>query len=664
MKHSNGHHHIPFNIAGVLIAIGIIYGDIGTSPLYVFNAILSPGKLEDQHVITSQLILGALSCVFWTLTLQTTLKYVILTLRADNNGEGGIFSLYALIKRRTKYMLLPAIIGGSALLADGIITPPISVASAVEGLEARIPNLPTVQIVIVILSLLFIIQQFGTRAVGKSFAPVMVLWFCMLAVLGISQIITFPEVFKAFNPYYAYDLLSHYPKGYLLLGGVFLCTTGAEALYSDLGHCGRKNIRISWIFVKICLVLNYFGQGALLLNPKNHFVGNTIGDKRVFFETMPEWFLIPGVVIATFAAIIASQALITGSFTLISEAIRLGFWPKMRVVYPTEQKGQIFVPTINFILWAGCVFVVYYFQESSKMEAAYGLAITLCMLMTTLLFATYLKTRLKSNAFIVGLFLVTFLIIEGAFLFANLQKFSHGGYITLIMAAALVTVMLVWYRARQIRNQLVEFVELKPFIPLLEKLSNDHSFPKYATNLVFLTSSERLDRVEKKIIYSIFENKPKRADVYWLVHVDVQDQPYTCEYSVNHIVSNDIIRVDFKLGFRVEQKINILLRKVIEDMIASHELDVDQKYRTQYSFIGGDFRYVMIKKEFSYENEMRFFDKLLVFGHSIIKRFGLSEEKGFGLDQAIVTTESYPLIFNRKVKDFPLKRTESLHHHH
>jgi KUP system potassium uptake protein len=636
-------------MAGVLIAIGIIYGDIGTSPLYVFNAILGP-----DNPITEQLILGSLSCVFWTLTLQTTLKYVLLTLRADNNGEGGIFSLYALIKRRTKYMLLPAIIGGSALLADGIITPPISVASAVEGLEKRIPNLPTVEIVMVILSLLFIIQQFGTRTVGKSFAPVMVLWFIMLAILGVSQIMHLPSVFKALNPYYAYDVLAHYPQGFLLLGGVFLCTTGAEALYSDLGHCGRKNIRVSWVFVKTCLVLNYFGQGAYLMQ----HIGETLGDKRVFFEVMPPWFLVPGVIIATLAAIIASQALITGSFTLISEAIRLGFWPKMRVVYPTEQKGQIFVPSINFVLWAGCIFIVYFFQESTKMEAAYGLAITLCMMMTTLLFATYLRTRLKVNTLVVGLFLTTFLIIECAFLFANLQKFSHGGYITILIAMLLVSIMLVWYRARQIRNQLVEFVELKPFTEMLEKLSSDQSLPKYATNLVFLTSSERIDRVEKKIIYSIFENKPKRADVYWLIHVDVQDHPYTCEYTVNHIVPNDIIRVDFKLGFRVDQKINILLRKVIEDLIASGELDVDLKYKTQYSFKGGDFRYVLIKKEFSYENEMEFFDKLLVFGHSIIKRVGLSEEKGFGLDQAIVTTETYPLIFNRKVKEFPLKRIE------
>jgi KUP system potassium uptake protein len=646
MKQNNGSHHIPFNVAGILIAIGIIYGDIGTSPLYVFNAIVG------SKVITDQLVLGALSCIFWTLLLQTTFKYVILTLKADNNGEGGMFSLYALIKRRTKYMLLPAIIGGGALLAEGIITPPISVASAVEGLEKRIPNLPTIEIVIIILSLLFIIQQFGTKTVGKIFAPVMVLWFIMIAILGAMQISHLPSVFSAMNPIYGLDLLTKYPSGFFLLGGVFLCTTGAEALYSDLGHVGKKNIRVSWIFVKLCLVLNYFGQGAWLMQ----HAGETLGSRRVFFETMPPQFLIIGVIIATIAAVVASQAMITGSFTLISEAIRLGFWPKMRIVYTTEMKGHIFVPAINFILWLGCMFIVYFFKESAKMEAAYGMAINTAMPMTTVLFAAYLHKRLKLKLIWVVLYLMLFLTIESSFMIANLQKFYFGGYVTLIIMICIVTVMLVWYRARQIRNQLVEFVELDPFIPMLEKLSNDQSIPKYATNLVFLTSSERQDRVEKKIIYSIFENKPKRADVYWLVHVDVQDQPYTCDYSVEQLVPNDIIRVDFKLGFRVEQKINILLRKVIEDLIATKELDVDLKYRTQYSFIGGDFRYVLIKKEFSYENEMKFFDKLLVFGHSIIKRFGLSEEKGFGLDQAIVTTESYPLIFNRKVKDFALKR--------
>lgn len=646
MKQSNGHHHIPFTTAGVLIAIGIIYGDIGTSPLYVFNAIVG------EKTISEQLVLGALSCVFWTLFLQTTLKYVVLTLTADNNGEGGMFSLYALIKRRTKYMLLPAIIGGGALLAEGIITPPISIASAVEGLESRIPHLPTLEIVLFILSLLFIIQQFGTKTVGQWFAPVMVIWFLMLAVLGISQISHHFYVFKAINPYYAFDLLANYPKGFFLLGGVFLCTTGAEALYSDLGHCGRKNIRISWVFVKTCLVLNYFGQGAWLLQ----HTGSKLDGTRVFFATMPNEFLIVGVVIATLAAIVASQAMITGSFTLISEAIRLGFWPKMRIVYTTEKKGHIFVPAINFLLWAGCVFIVVFFKESSKMEAAYGMAINTAMPMTTLLFATYIRTRLKMKPIVVFLYVTLFLSIESAFFIANLEKFSHGGYVTLIITSCIVAIMLIWYRARQIRNQMVEFVELNPFIPMLEKLSNDTTFPKYATNLVFLTSSEKVERIEKKIIYSIFENKPKRADVYWFIHVDVQDHPYTCEYIVKHIVENDIIRVDFKLGFRVDQKINILLRKVIEDLIANKELDVDTKYRTQYSFIGGDFRYVLIKKEFSYENEMQFFDKLLVFGHSVIKRIGLSEEKGFGLDQAIVTTESYPLIFNRKIKEFPLKR--------
>ncbi|MCB9252039.1 MAG: KUP/HAK/KT family potassium transporter [Flavobacteriales bacterium] len=651
MKQTSGLHSIPFNVAGVLIAIGIIYGDIGTSPLYVFNAIVG------DKVISEGLILGALSCVFWTLTLQTTFKYVLLTLTADNNGEGGMFSLYALIKRRTKYMLIPAIVGGAALLAEGIITPPISVSSAVEGLESRIPNMPTVTVVVIILSLLFIIQQFGTRTVGKWFAPVMVIWFSMIAILGAGEILHNLSIFKAIHPAYALNLLTNYPKGFYLLGAVFLCTTGAEALYSDLGHCGRKNIRISWIFVKTCLILNYFGQGAWLIAHK----GEMLGDKRVFFELMPPGFLYIGVAIATMAAIVASQAMITGSFTLISEAIRLGFWPKMRVVYTTEKKGHIFVPAINFLLWMGCMFIVYYFRESANMEAAYGLAINTAMPMTTLLFAAYLRTRLKQKPIWVILYLSIFLTLEGAFYVANLEKFSQGGYITVLITLCIIAIMFIWYRARQIRNQMVEFVELEPFVPMLEDLSKDLSIPKYATNLVFLTSSESPNRIEKKIIYSIFENNPKRADIYWMVHINVHDDPYTCEYSVNQIIPNDIIRVDFKLGFRVDQKINILLRKVIEDLIESKELEVENKYATKYSFMGGDFRYVMIKKEFSYENEMEFFDKLLVFGHSVIKRVGISEEKSFGLDSALVKTESYPLLFNRKLKEFPLKRNQKKH---
>ena len=413
--------------AGLLVTLGIIYGDIGTSPLYVVKEIIT------DRVISKELIYGALSCIFWTLTLQTTLKYVIITLRADNNGEGGIFSLYALIRRRKPYLIFPAIVGGCALLADGIITPPISVASAVEGLRMIEANIPTLPIVLVIITLLFFIQRVGTTIVGKAFGPMMLIWFSMLAILGLMSMTHDPKILASLNPYYAYNLLVNYPEGFWLLGAVFLCTTGAEALYSDLGHCGRKNIRVSWIFVKIALVLNYLGQGAWLLQ----FEGKSFHDLNPFFSIMPSWFLLPGIIIATAAAIIASQALISGSFTLISEALRLNVWPKVTVKYPTETKGQLYVPSANWILWLGCIGVVLYFKESANMGAAYGLAITIAMLMTTFLLSNYLR-KIKAPRWFVGIILLVYLSIEMAFLVANLQKFSHGGWVTLLISLGFI----------------------------------------------------------------------------------------------------------------------------------------------------------------------------------------------------------------------------------
>jgi KUP system potassium uptake protein len=437
--------------AGLLVALGIIYGDIGTSPLYTLRAII------DNRVVDEILVKGALSCVFWTLTLQTSVKYVILILRADNRGEGGIFALYALIRRHARWLTIPAIIGGSALLADGIITPPISVSSAIEGLGLIYPDIPTVPIVIGILTVLFLVQAFGTSVVGTAFGPIMLVWFSMLAVLGLVQLIHAPAVLSALNPYYAYTLLTQYPGGFWLLGSVFLCTTGAEALYSDMGHCGRANIRVSWVFVKICLLLNYFGQGAWLLSIQ----GQTLGERIPFYEVMPDWFLTTGIGIATAATVIASQALITGSFTLISEAIRLNFWPKVQLRYPSVQKGQLFVPSVNFLLWAGCVGVVLYFQESKNMEAAYGLAITLTMLMTTLLMTYYLYTH-RYSPWGVLLFLGVYLALEGAFLVANLIKFPHGGWVSVLIGLTIAGVMFIWLQAFRIKLRLTEYVRIRP----------------------------------------------------------------------------------------------------------------------------------------------------------------------------------------------------------
>ena len=630
-SHKNLH---KLSAGGLLISLGIIYGDIGTSPLYVFKAIVGDG------IITTDLILGGLSSIFWTLTLQTTIKYVIITLRADNKGEGGIFSLFSLVRRSAKWLVIPAMIGGAALLADGMITPPITVSSAIEGLRVYYPNLSTVPIVIAIISALFLIQQFGTSIVGRAFGPMMFLWFGMMAVLGGMYVIQFPEILKAVNPYYAYHILVTNPNALFILGAVFLCTTGAEALYSDLGHTGRAIIRISWIFVKTCLLLNYFGQGVWLWQHQ----GSTLAGENPFYSLMPEWFLIFGIVIATAAAIIASQAMISGSFTLISEAVRMNLWPKVKINYPSNQKGQLYVPSINILLWLGCIVVVLIFKESKNMEGAYGLAINLTFLMTTILMTMYLK-RKKFPTYFIVLFLVVYGVIEIVFMVGNLAKFLHGGWFTLLLASILLSVMWAWSSARKIKNRYVRFVEIDDYYPVLSELSEDVSVPKYASQLVYLTSANFPSEIESKIIYSILQKQPKRADVYWLVHVDVMDEPFTKEYKVDFLIPNKLIRIDFKLGFRVEQSINVLFRLVVEELVSKGEVDITSKYTSlnKYKMIG-DFRFIVLEKVLSRSNKLTFLERVIMDYYFILKKFSLSEETGFGLDSSFVTVERVPLI--------------------
>jgi KUP system potassium uptake protein len=631
---SNQNNLNKLSAAGLLISLGIIYGDIGTSPLYVFKAIIGTSTISEQ------LILGGLSCVFWTLTLQTTIKYVLITLKADNKGEGGIFSLYSLVKRKSKWLIIPAIIGGCALLADGIITPPITISAAIEGLEIFYPGLQTIPIVLIIITILFVIQQFGTSLVGKAFGPIMFIWFTMMGVLGISYIIQYPIILRALNPYYAYDLLVNSPGSLAILGAVFLCTTGAEALYSDLGHCGRKNIRISWIYVKTCLLLNYFGQGVYLWQIQ----GQLLDDRNPFYRMMPEWFLIFGISIATAAAVIASQALISGSFTLISEAVRLNIWPKVKINYPSEEKGQLYVPSMNWLLWIGCVAVVYIFERSEEMEAAYGLSITLAMLMTTILVAVYLRKK-KYPSYIVAIFLVVYGSLELLFFSGNILKILHGGWFTVLIGAILFTVMWAWFNARKIKNRYLKFVEIEKYYDIITALSNDQSVPKFASQLVYLTSANFSSEIEAKIIYSITQKKPKRADVYWLVHVDVVDEPYTSEYKIEHLIEGKLIRIDFKLGFRVEQKISLLFRKVVEDLVQSNEVSITSQYESLKKFnIIGDFRFVVLEKVISRSSKFSFFEKIILDYYLLLKHFSLSEEKGFGLDLSFVTVEKVPLM--------------------
>ena len=622
--------------AGLLISLGIIYGDIGTSPLYVFKAIVG------SQPVSPLLILGGVSCIFWTLTMQTTLKYVVITLRADNKGEGGIFSLFSLVRRKARWLIVPAIVGGCALLADGIITPPITISSAIEGLEIYYPHLHTVSIVIAIIAALFIIQQFGTSLVGKAFGPIMFIWFTMMGVLGVLFIAQDPTVIRALNPYYAYKLLTTNPNALIILGAVFLCTTGAEALYSDLGHCGRLNIQISWIYVKSCLVVNYLGQAVWLLQRNGRVMNLNLHNP--FYEIMPAWFLLYGIGIATVAAIIASQALISGSFTLIAEAVRLNLWPKVRINYPSEQKGQLYVPSVNWLLCAGCIGVVMLFRHSDRMEAAYGLSITVAMLMTTILVSKFLKKKKFPN-YVVTAFLVTYLFIEGMFLVGNLNKFVDGGWFTLSMGFFLFSIMWTWHTARKIRNRYVKFIEIEDYYPIIKELSDDETVPKYASQLVYLTSANFDSEIESKIVYSILQKQPKRADIYWLVHVDVVDEPYKKEYEVNFLVPNKLIRVDFKLGFRVEQQINLLFRKVVEDLVKGGEVNITSTYKSLNRHkIVGDFRFVVIEKVISRSHNLSFYERFIMDFYVQLKKISLSEERGFGLDLSFVTVEKVPLM--------------------
>lgn len=643
--------------ASLMVALGIIYGDIGTSPLYVLKAIVGERKINET------LVYGGVSLIFWTLVFQTTIKYIVLTLRADNQGEGGVFSLYALVRRYGKFLAIPTILGATTLLADGIITPPISVASAVEGLNSVkgletiiVPgNNLTIGIVIAIISALFFFQRFGTQIVGSSFGPIMVVWFSMLLIVGASQIIHFPDVLKAVSPHYGYNLLVHYPHGFWLLGAVFLCTTGAEALYSDLGHCGIKNIRLTWVFVKLSLLINYFGQAAWLMHQKNPVLNGA----NPFFEMMPHWFLLPSIIIATAATIIASQALISGSYTLVSEAMNLNFWPRVTVRQPSDIKGQIYIPSVNTILWMGCVLMILYFRNSSHMEAAYGFSITIAMMMTTVLLNYYLLFRLKWSQLTVALIIGLFAIIETSFFIANVAKIKER-WMFLFFELFIFMTMYVWYYARKINNKLVKFVDLGKYTPQLIELSNDDSIQKFSTHLIYLTKASNRSQVEDKIIRSIFSKKPKRADVYWFVHLDRTEEPYTMSYDVSELVDDKVIKVTIHLGFRIQPKTELYFKKIVTELVANKELnlhirpDGSTKYNAE-----PDFKFVVIEKFLSVENEFALSEGLLLQAYFKLKDLGQSDEKAFGLDKSDVVVEHVPLIY-QPVQNTDLKRNNQI----
>lgn len=640
MNHKNFE---KFTAAGALVTLGIIFGDIGTSPLYAFSTILKEAGSSSEEIV-----LGGISCIFWTLTLQTTFKYILITLQADNHGEGGIFSLYALIKRYGKRLYLPAIIGAGTLLADGIITPPISVTSAIEGL-AGVKGLENIFVpgssvvintVIVIILLLFFFQRFGTKIIGVAFGPIMLVWFSMIATLGIIQIAQYPAIFKALNPYYGIELLTQHPHGFWLLGAVFLCTTGAEALYSDLGHCGRKNIQMTWIVVKTALMLNYLGQGAWVLSQGKMDIITT----NTFFAIVPIWFLVPSILIATAATIIASQALISGSFTLISEAISLNFWPRVNIKYPTNVRGQIYIPSINWFLCIGCILVSLYFRTSESMTAAYGFSITIAMLMTTFLIYYFLRYVKKWHLYLVVAIITLFVTVEVSFFIANAVKIVNRVFF-LVFEIGLIFTMYVWYNARRINNRFLNFIDLKEQIPLLQDLSVDTDISKFATHLIFLTKANNPRQIEQKIVYSIFSRKPKRADIYWFVHLERTNEPYTMEYTVEELSNDKVIRVEFRLGFRIEPKINVLFRKVVEEMVANKELDITSRYPSLSKHnLAADFKFVILEKFLSYDNEFSAIDDFILNAYFTMKKWSLSDDKAFGLDTSETRVEKIPLV--------------------
>ncbi len=617
--------------------MGIVFGDIGTSPLYVMKAIVGVNPSFDADYIV-----GAVSCVIWTLTLQTSVKYVLIALRADNKGEGGILALFSLLRRLPrKWLYIVAAVGASALIADGVITPAITVTSAIEGLRIASPSMPVLPIVFAIIIGIFLMQQAGTGRIGRFFGPFMLAWFLMLGVLGCCNIGAYTGILRAFNPWWAVKLLVEYPGWFLILGAVFLCTTGAEALYSDLGHCGRRNITASWMFVKAMLILNYLGQGAWIIAHPAAAVAET-----PFYAVMPQWFTMVGVAMSTGAAVIASQALLSGSFTIFSEAVNLDFWPHLKIKYPSTEKGQLYIPAVNWVLLAGGLLTVALFRNSAHMEAAYGLAITVTMLMTTILLTFYLRHRGVSR-WLCGLFLAFFITLEGVFFIANMFKFTHGGWFTLLIAGMVGFVMIVWRNSTRIRNSYIDFRPVKAMAPVISAIKADREIPKFASNVIYFSRSADSSQLESKLLHSIINRQPKRADHYWVMHIEHLDEPEALEYAVETVVPDTLFFVTLRLGFRVEPKVSVYLRQIVEDMVASGELDLISTYPSlRREHIPGDFRFIILNRIFSLASTCSRGEAFLLRLHDTLRRLGTSDREAMGLDTSGVTLETVPLIIS------------------
>ncbi|WP_124058653.1 KUP/HAK/KT family potassium transporter [Vaginisenegalia massiliensis] len=633
--------------------MGVVYGDIGTSPLYVMKAIIAGNGGLSR--ISEDFVIGSVSLIFWTLTLLTSVKYVMIALNADNHGEGGIFSLYSLVRHNHKWLIIPAIIGGGALLADGVLTPAVTVTTAIEGLR-DIPIFTHYfghsQEVIIIITLsillfLFALQQFGTDIVGRVFGPAMLLWFTFLGLTGLINLVTDWSVLRALNPYYAIKVLfmSENKLGLFILGNVFLATTGAEALYSDLGHVGKKNIHFSWPYVKLCLVLNYLGQTAWIIQHKSQASFNQMDEINPFFMQLPPSWILMGVIFATMAAIIASQALISGSFTLVSEAIKLKLLPRLQILYPGSSIGQMYIPTINILLWMACSFIVLTFKTSSHMEAAYGLSITITMLMTTLLLSSYIRINLKKH--LLGIIITGFFAtLELMFFLSSAAKFFKGGYVAIAIALVIISIMLIWLFANKIKQEMLKQVHLKAYLPKLLALQADDSIPYTQTNLVYLVSSMKDDWIEEHYIYSILDKKPKRAQVYWFINVEVTDEPYTQTYTVDTMGTDSVVLVKLFLGFRMPQTVNLYLRQIIHELIDSGRIKAQpQKYSITNDRQVGDFQFVFVDEKLSNISKISRVKRFIMDSKIFIKHLATSVESWFGLEYSEVLHEMVPLQY-------------------
>ena len=656
-------HEIPISMGAALVALGVVYGDLGTSPVYMTKAVVSgQGGLEGM---SEQAVLGMLSLVIWTLTLITTIKYVLIAMKADNHGEGGIFSLYSMVRRYFKVLAIPAMLGGAAFLADSILTPAVAITSAVEGLRT-IPVLGqsvfSVQTTLVIISLaiigvLFLFQQAGTTSIGRLFGPIMTAWFAFIAVAGVVNLTANFSVLRAFNPLYGIEfILSPDNKaGLAILGSVFLTITGAEALYSDMGHVGRGNIYVTWPIVKVALILNYLGQGAWLIANQGNSDLYSAPDLNPFFQMLVPELRPVAVVFGVVAGVIASQALITGAFTLVSEAARLSWMPRMRIFYPSETKGQLYIPFVNVVLWLGTSAVILFFQTSHNMEAAYGLALTVTMLSTTSLLFVYLwKIRGKLPLSI--LFAVFFGVVEAAFFASSLTKFFHGGYVTVFMALGLLVVMVSWDAGTRIERSQRQRMEIEKLIPSFERLSADESVPLMAENLIYLTSDNEMGRIDRDIVYSIFANRPHRAYAYWIVNIVIANEPYTREYSVDSFGTHCVFRVRIRLGYKVNQHLRAFMRQIMSDMVQTGDLDPQLSPYPDFDARDvGDTRYVILHKVLTPESAVPPRARLAIKIKYTVRKWVGSPIQWYGLESNAPLVEVMPL-FVKQANITPLSR--------